>query len=183
MPHSQAKIARSAGIFLSTLVVAGALSVAPSVFAMDSGTSTTPTCMNGKVWDKKKKKCVKAEKESNLSDDNLLEAARDLAYNGRYEEAITALKLAENERDPRILNLIGYATRKSGDVEKGLTYYRAALAIDPDYTLVREYMGEAFIQLGQIDKAREQLSEIENRCGTGCQEYAMLKAEIDRAIR
>ena len=135
------------------------------------------------MWDKKKKKCVKQEKSSNLSDDNLYEAARDLAYHGRYDEAVTVLKLAQNQNDPRILNYLGYSTRKMGNVEKGLTYYRAALAVNPNYTLAREYMGEAFLQLGQTDKALEQLSAIERICGTNCREYAMLKDQIDAVIQ
>lgn len=183
MSHLNAIIAKSTGALFSAMLIGSVLTFAPNASAMDSDTTTTPTCTGGKIWDKKKKKCVEAEEESNLSDDNLLEAARDLAYHGRYDEAIAALKLAKNDRDPRILNYLGYATRKSGDVQKGLTYYQAALAIDPDYTLVREYMGEAYLQLGRPDKAREQLAEIEKRCGTTCQEYAMLKAKIDRFIR
>ena len=93
------------------------------------------------------------------------------------------LSLAANQDDPRILNYKGYSTRKLGDVEGGLVFYQAALRIDPNYNLAREYMGEAYLQLGQIDKAREQLSEIGSRCGTDCREYAMLKKEIDRAIQ
>ncbi|MEL6505833.1 MAG: tetratricopeptide repeat protein [Pseudomonadota bacterium] len=150
--------------------------------ASDSSTSTTPTCKASMVWDKRKRKCVKA-KSSSLSDDNIYEAARDLAYHNRHEEALTLLAMADNKSDPRILNYMGYSTRKLGRIEEGLTYYRAALKADPDYTLVREYMGEAFLQLGQVDKAREQLAEIEKRCGTDCREYALLKTEIDRYVK
>ena len=142
------------------------------------GENITITCRKGKVWDKRKRKCVLIKKESNLSDDNLYEAARDLAYNRRYGEAIATLKLAANQKDPRILNYLGYSTRKLGDVEAGLEYYKTALKADPDYTLVREYMGEAFLQLGQVEKAKEQLAEIKSRCGTHCQEYAMLDQQI-----
>ncbi len=45
-----------------------------------------------------------------------------------------------------------------------------------------EYMGEAFLQLGQVDKAREQLTAIERRCGVDCREYALLDAEIKRYL-
>lgn len=153
-----------------------------TAYAASTGTPTTvPTCTNGKVWDKKKKKCVKPAQDSGLSDDNLFEAARDLAYNRRYEEAQTVLRLAQNQDDPRILNYLGFTTRKLGNVEGSLTYYKAALSIDPDYTLVREYMGEAYIQLGQFERAAEQLAEIRKRCGTDCREYRLLRAELDKA--
>jgi len=174
-------LSRSLKTALVAGIVLGGSSFTVPAFAAGSGSSsnTTPTCTNGKVWDKKKKLCVNPQ-ESSLDDDNLYEAARDLAYNRRYEEAITVLELAENQNDPRILNYLGYSNRKLGRVEKGLTYYAAALREDPDYTLVMEYMGEAFLQLGKVDKAQELLSEIEKRCGKDCREYSMLETEIGR---
>ena len=75
------------------------------------------------------------------------------------------LFFAADKTDPRILNYLGYSHRKSGRVLVGLGYYREALLNDPDYTLVREYMGEAHLQLGDVAAAREQLGEIEKRCG------------------
>ena len=176
-------LTQSLKITLAASMVIGGMSVAGSALAAGSGSSNatvTPTCKKGLAWDKKKKKCVKVEQSGQLDDNNLFEAARDLAYNKRYDEAINLLNLAQNQNDPRILNFLGYSHRKLGMVEKGLTYYTAALKEDPDYTLVMEYMGEAFLQLGQVDKAREQLAEIEKRCGTDCREYAMLQTEIDR---
>ena len=54
----------------------------------------------------------------------------------------------------------------------------ALLLINPDYTLVREYLGEAYIQLGDVASARNQLSEIEKRCGTGCRDYTLLSQQL-----
>jgi len=164
---------------LAFAVTVGTVGLTAPSFAAGGGGSTTstPTCKKNLVWDKSKKKCVKIKK-SNLDDDNIYESARDLAYHQRYEEAIELLNLASNKSDPRILNYLGYSNRKLGRVEKGLTYYQAALKVDPDYTLVMEYMGEAFLQLGQVDKAKAQLAAIELRCGTDCREYAMLDKQI-----
>ncbi|WP_312857851.1 tetratricopeptide repeat protein [Mesorhizobium zhangyense] len=89
------------------------------------------------------------------------------------------LSLAENKSDPRILNYLGYSHRKMGRVTVGLGYYQEALKADPNYTLVREYLGEAHLQLGDVASARQQLSEIEKRCGKGCEEYAELSKQID----
>lgn len=175
-------LAHSLKSFVSLSLVLGTVSFAAPAFAAGDGNNTrspTVTCTNGKVFDRKTKKCVRVQKSGQLDDDNIYDAARDLAYHGRYEEAINVLKFANNPNDPRILNYLGYSNRKLGRIEQGLTYYTAALKEDPDYTLVMEYMGEAFLQLGQLDKAREQLAEIEKRCGTGCREYSMLKTEID----
>ena len=92
------------------------------------------------------------------------------------------LQRAEDQDDPRVLNSLGFATRKQGRIEEGLTYYRRALAIDPNYVLAREYMGEAFLQKGDVASAREQLSEIGSRCGTSCTSYIKLASFISGTV-
>ena len=156
---------------------------APAGFSTDAlaAGSSTPTkikCRKGKVPNRKGNKCVRKTSEV-LTDRDYALAARDLAYEGDYKGALELLDLAENQNDPRILNYRGYATRKMGDIEGGMKFYRAALRIDPSYTLVREYMGEGFLSLGQVDKAEEQLVEIERLCGgTECREYTLLNSAI-----
>ena len=178
-------LSKSLKTVLAAGMVFGASSFPATVYAAGEGggdsTNQNVTCINGKVWDRNKKKCVKPKKSS-MNDDGLYEAARDLAYHRRYEEAITVLKLAKNQNDPRILNYLGYSNRKLGRIHEGLAYYTAALKEDPDYTLVMEYMGEAFLQLDQVDRAKNMLSEIEKRCGKGCREYTMLETEINRYL-
>ena len=153
-------------------------------FAMGDGASggTVPNCKKGEVWDKKQQKCVKPKKGM-IDDTSIYEAGRDLALAGRYDEAITVLTLAADKTDPRILNYLGYSHRKSGRVTVGLGYYEEALRQDPNYTLVREYLGEAHLQIGNVPAAREQLSEIEKRCGKGCAEYAVLSKQIDAYVK
>ena len=146
------------------------------------GHDSQSQCKNGKVWSKKTKKCVVAQRGA-VDDDSLYAAGRSLAEQGRYGEAITILSLAADKTDPRILNYLGYSHRKAGRVSVGLGYYQEALRHDPDYTLVREYMGEAYLQIGKVDAAREQLTEIEKRCGKGCEEYAELAKQIDAYVR
>jgi tetratricopeptide (TPR) repeat protein len=147
-----------------------------------SGGSGQNECKNGKVWDKKTKKCVDAQRGA-VDDDSLYAAGRYLAEQGRYGEAITLLSLAADKTDPRILNYLGYSHRKAGRVTVGLGYYQEALRHNPDYTLVREYMGEAYLQQGNVAAAKEQLTEIEKRCGKGCEEYAELAEQIDAYLK
>lgn len=151
------------------------------VFAAGGDAPPVPDCPKGKVWDTKKQKCV--TKTGLTDDDSIFEAGRALAYAGRYDEAIEVLTMAKNKADPRILNFLGYSHRKAGRVEVGLGYYQEALRQDPNYTLVREYLGEAHLQMGDVAGAREQLSEIEKRCGKGCEEYADLAQQIDTFVK
>ena len=166
-------IALAAALIASPLVVSSAFS------AGDGNSGNTTQCKDGKVWDKKHKKCV-VPQQGMLDDDSIYEAGRDLAMAGRYGEAITVLGLAADKTDPRILNYLGYSHRKSGRIQVGLGYYQEALRINPDYTLVREYLGEAYLQLGDVASAKNQLSEIEKRCGTGCREYTILSDQLSR---
>jgi len=156
------------------------------VFAAGSsggGSDQTVTqCKKGEVWDKKKKKCV-APQEGMLDDDSIYDAGHALAMAGRYDEAISVLTLAANKQDPRILNYLGYSHRHSGRVTVGLGYYEEALRIDPNYTLVREYLGEAHLQIGDLAGAQQQLMEIEKRTGKGSREYGMLSEQIDHFMR
>jgi len=168
---------------LGLALLAGPVATSSVFAASDDTPVATPKCKKGFAWDRRSKKCKAAKKSSNLSDEDLFQTARELAYERRYDEALSMLDLAANQNAPRILNYKGFATRKLGRVEEAMGYYQAALAIDPNYTLVREYMGEAFLQLGQVDKAREQLAEIAARCGTDCREYAMLKTEIAKVTQ
>ncbi|MGO7425373.1 hypothetical protein ACCT09_37705, partial [Rhizobium ruizarguesonis] len=59
-------------------------------------TQTTKTCTGGKVWDKAKKECVNPKKSS-FNDDDLYKFAREFAYAGQYDNAITVLNLARNQ--------------------------------------------------------------------------------------
>jgi tetratricopeptide (TPR) repeat protein len=169
---------------LASLLVAAPLLVAPAFSAGGGGGGdSVPQCKKGQVYDKKTKKCVSQQGQGVIDDDSLYATGRQLALAGRYDEAITVLSLAENKADARILNYLGYAHRKQGRVLVGLGYYQEALRADPDYTQVREYLGEAHLQLGDVAAAREQLSEIEKRCGTGCEEYAELSAQIEAYVK
>lgn len=165
---------------LSAAVLALSLPLAWPAFPAGGGSDAsdqTPTCKSGEVYDKTEKKCVPA-KQGAVDDDSLFETGRALAYAGKYGEAIQMLGLVSDKNDPRVLNMLGFSHRKSGRIDVGLGYYQEALTINPDFTLAREYLGEAYLTLGDIAAAKNQLSEIEKRCGKGCAEYAALEKQI-----
>ncbi|HEY6866934.1 MAG TPA: tetratricopeptide repeat protein [Candidatus Eisenbacteria bacterium] len=55
-------------------------------------------------------------------------------------------------------NLVGYAARKLGDYPRSLAAYDRCLRIQPGYAPAREYLGEAYVELGRVREAREQLA-------------------------
>lgn len=156
----------------------------------DTDTSTSPKiikCKEGEVAKdvmengKKVRKCVKVE-SGILPDNELYLQGRALAKQGEYDWALTVLAAIENQNDPRVLNYTGYSHRKAGRLELGISYYRKALAINPDFVLAREYLGEGYVAAGRIDLAKLELGEIEKRCGTACVEYQDLSAVIATAV-
>ena len=162
----------------AALVGGSMLLAATPSFANDSGSSSKPNCRRGQVYDQRKQTCVQAE--SGVVDDSSLVAyAAALARDARYDEALAMLDLLQNPNTAEALNYRGYATRKLGRVEEGIAYYQQAVALDPDYTLVREYLGEAYVTQGKLDLAKAQLAEIEKRCGTTCEPYEDLAEAIE----
>ncbi|WP_283194149.1 tetratricopeptide repeat protein [Rhizobium sp. AN80A] len=174
---------------LRGLALAGCLALSFSATAFAAGeetdetkpppkTQTTTKCTGGKVWDKKKKECVTPNKQS-FNDDDLYRAAREFSYAGQYDTAITVLKLARNQDDPRILNYLGYANRKAGRMELGMSYYRKALQADENYILARSYMGQALMEQGDVEGARVQLVEIRDRGGENSWAYRSLLQSLN----
>jgi tetratricopeptide (TPR) repeat protein len=56
--------------------------------------------------------------------------------------------------------------------------YQKALAINPDHRGANEYLGELYLKTGDLEKARERLSKLQNLCPGGCEEYDDLKKAV-----
>jgi predicted Zn-dependent protease len=100
------------------------------------------------------------------------------AKGGAYTEALQTLQTASNQSDPRIMTMMGFALRKLGRMDEAMGYYAKVLAADPARTTTRQYLGEAFLQLRQPAKAKEQLAEIARYCGQACEDYQLLSEAI-----
>jgi len=139
--------------------------------------SDTTTCGRDQVWDARSQKCVKAE-NGVLPDKALTDYAYALVKAGRYGEALAVLDLLKNPNTPVALNYRGYATRKLGRIDEGISYYLKSVALDPHYAQVREYLGEAYVLKGDMTSAKVQLQAIKQICGTVCEEYEHLAVAI-----
>ncbi len=175
---------------LGSVLIAGTL--APALAAGDPPSSAPVAkpavhCKTGEVVKKvvvngkTKEICVKV-KAGILPDEDLYQQGRALAKAGNYEWALEVLASIQNQNDPRVLNYTGYSNRKAGRVELGITYYHKALAIDPNFVLAREYLGEGYVAAGRIDLARIQLEEIKSRVGDASEEYKDLQKAITTGL-
>jgi Flp pilus assembly protein TadD len=97
-----------------------------------------------------------------------------------YGGAIPLLQhvVAKNPKNADAYNLLGFATRKSGNPQGSLQYYTTALQIDPKHLGANEYIGEAYLMLDRPQQAEQHLARLDQLCVFGCAEYRELKAAI-----
>jgi Tfp pilus assembly protein PilF len=77
-------------------------------------------------------------------------------------------------------NLLAYSIRKGPDpdMSKVFQHYNEALRIDPKHKRAHEYLGEAYLMVGNLPKAKEHLAQLDKICFFGCSEYSDLKKAI-----
>lgn len=166
-----------ASLFAGGCMAALALSMPAFAAGGSDDGATMPVCKKGEMYDKKTQKCVK-QHSANVTDENRADYAYALAKAKRYDEALAMLDTLQNPNTAEALNYRGYATRKLGRTDEGISYYLKSVQLDPGYAKVREYLGEAYVIKGQIDLAKDQLSTIKTICGTDCEEYRDLNEAI-----
>ena len=95
-------------------------------------------------------------------------------YNSAFKELLEANKI-EN-RNPDILNYLGFTLRKAGKFEQAEKYYLQGLEIKPDHNGINEYLGELYVKTQRIDLAKERLAVLKD---CNCEEYKELKEVIN----
>ena len=99
---------------------------------------------------------------------------------GQWASAIEALKLAalRDPRNPDIQNYIGYAYRRIGLPKLALAHFVKAIEFNARHRGAHQHLGEAYLSLGELAKAEQQLGALEKVCLIPCAEYADLKQAI-----
>ncbi len=77
-------------------------------------------------------------------------------------------------------NLYAYSIRKGANPDMNLVFkhYNEALRLDPKNKGAHEYIGEAYLMVGNVGKAKEHLGQLDKLCFFSCAEYADLKKSI-----
>ncbi len=91
---------------------------------------------------------------------------------GQYQTAINVLYSAQFEvgLHADIQNYLGYTHRKLGQYEQAKSYYAKALQLNPNHIGAHEYLGELYIEIGDMKNAKRQLASLDKLCGFGCAE-------------
>lgn len=109
-----------------------------------------------------------------------LKSAERLIYKERYKKAIKKLRNAIKEEpgNADAWNLLGYASRKKGDLEQSASAYSKALEIEPDHLGALEYQGELFLMQGDKAAAEANLAKLAMLCPDGCEQLEELTQAI-----
>ena len=81
-------------------------------------------------------------------------------------------------RNADIQNYLGFAYRNSGDLSGAFQHYNRALSLNPRHRGAHEYIGEAYLMIGNRAKAEEHLAALKKICLLPCDEYGHLEKKV-----
>ena len=95
-------------------------------------------------------------------------------------QSVLAPALAANPNNANYHNLYAYSIRKGPNPDMSLVFkhYNEALRIDPKHRGAHEYIGEAYLMIGNVAKAKEHLGQLDKLCFFSCAEFTDLKKAI-----
>ena len=114
--------------------------------------------------------------------DAVLEKVDAMTKKKDWQGAIAVLKdaIAATPQNAEYHNMYAYAIRKSAnpDMDVVFKHYNEALRLKPDHRGAHEYIGEAYLMVNNLPKAKEHLSALDRLCTFGCEEYTDLKRAV-----
>jgi tetratricopeptide (TPR) repeat protein len=115
--------------------------------------------------------------------DPVLQTASEAIEKKDWNAARTALKegIAKSPDNADYHNLYAFALRKgeSPDMKLVFKHYNEALRLNPKHKGAHEYIGEAYLMVGDVAKAKEHLAKLDDICFFKCEEYTELKEAIE----
>jgi tetratricopeptide (TPR) repeat protein len=104
---------------------------------------------------------------------------------GDWNGAINALTSAglRDARNADIQNFLGYAYHRLRQIGPAIRHYQQALLLNPRHRSAHEHLGEAYLVQGDLIKAEEHLSALEQICLIPCDEYDDLRQAIAKFHR
>ena len=114
--------------------------------------------------------------------DAVLEAARSAVQQKNWVQAQAVLQqgILLNAQNADYHNLYAYSIRKGANPSMNLVFkhYNEALRLDPAHRGAHEYIGEAYLMVGNLPKAKEHLGALDRLCLLPCAEYSDLKKAV-----
>lgn len=124
---------------------------------------------------------AKTEEVPFREDSGLITAEYYLAT-GKYTQALDVIGgvLQRHPQNADAYTYRGYAYNKLGDTKKARESFRTALGINPRHLGANKYMGNLWLEDGQLSRAMEQLQAMIYICaGSYCAEVDELQSDIN----
>ncbi len=98
----------------------------------------------------------------------------------KLAQDITREAVTKNPANADYQSLYAYSIRKGDNpnMDEVFRHYNEALRIDPSHRNAHEYLGEAYLMTGNLDKAKEHLQILDKLCFFPCEQYSMLKKAV-----
>jgi Flp pilus assembly protein TadD len=98
----------------------------------------------------------------------------------QWNDAVRLLERVESRQqsNPDVANLLGFAERNRGNMDAAFAHYEKALRLDPGHRGAHEYVGEAYLMVGNVPKAEEHLAQLARLCNSSCEEFSDLQKSI-----
>jgi len=111
-----------------------------------------------------------------LSDEDYA-AGRKAIAGKQWDEALARLRKAEvrNPDNADLQNDLGYANRNLKQFDAALRHYKRAIELAPRHRGAHEYIGEAYLMLGDVPNAEKHLAALRAICLLGCEELTDLE--------
>ena len=149
--------------FASILLLAGAIAILPASGALAAGSSTG------------------SSDAASQADRRNLERGKQAIEAQDWERAANFLERAADS-DPRnadVFNLLAYSYRHLDRLDEAFENYGRALDLDPRHLGAHEYIGEAYLLVGDLAKAEEHLVALTGICDS-CEETEELAEAIEQ---
>jgi len=94
---------------------------------------------------------------------------------------LVANEMQRQKRFPEAANLhneLGFSYRKLGQFDKAFEHYKRALTIDPRHRGAHEYIGEAYLLVGDVASAEKHVAALRSICLLPCDELKDLQRAI-----
>lgn len=97
-----------------------------------------------------------------------------------WAEAVRRLEVAAR-RDPDnadIQNYLGYSNRNLKRFDAAFRHYKRSIELNPRHRGAHEYIGEAYLMVGDLPGAERHLKALRDICLLGCEELADLERHV-----
>ena len=148
-------------LFAAVLLLGGAVAMLPASDATAAGSSSSTSSA------------------TTQADQRNIERGKQAIEAGDWERAATFLERAA-EASPRnadVFNLLAYSYRHLDRLDDAFENYARALGLDPKHLGAHEYIGEAYLLVGDLAKAEEHLATLRDICAS-CEETEELAEAI-----